>query len=149
MNENSDIALLMAAKATARSSAWVLVKVGKKMLLGKRSREVANAGQWGLFGGSIEEGEDPKEGALRELEEEAGLSAKKGELKLLWRGKHPSDDKKHSYFYGWDAKGKVRDKVRINWETEEFGWFSRKDVDKLDKHFSLEDLARNWKKALA
>lgn len=39
------------------------------ILLGKRK----DSGAWGLAGGSIEEGETPKEAAIRELREEFGI----------------------------------------------------------------------------
>lgn len=38
--------------------------------LRSRIAGIANPGKWGLFGGHIEEGELPAEGALREVEEE-------------------------------------------------------------------------------
>jgi 8-oxo-dGTP pyrophosphatase MutT (NUDIX family) len=45
------------------------------LVLTRRSMELKHhAGQWALPGGSVEEGEDPEETALRELAEEVGLT---------------------------------------------------------------------------
>ncbi len=44
------------------------------LLLTKRAETLSShAGQWAMPGGSIDEGESPEEGALRELHEEVGL----------------------------------------------------------------------------
>jgi 8-oxo-dGTP pyrophosphatase MutT (NUDIX family) len=45
------------------------------VILIKRAARGRNAGQWGLPGGRLEEGESPEQAALRELEEELGLAA--------------------------------------------------------------------------
>ncbi|MEU8804102.1 CoA pyrophosphatase [Spirillospora sp. NPDC048819] len=45
------------------------------VILIKRAYRGRNAGQWGLPGGRVEEGETPEEAALRELHEEIGLTA--------------------------------------------------------------------------
>jgi len=42
-------------------------------------------GMWGFFGGSIEDGEDPKEAAMRELFEEIGYNAAKTQPKSYFR----------------------------------------------------------------
>lgn len=43
------------------------------VLLGLRAAYKTHAMSWALFGGMIEEGETPKQGLLRELEEELGF----------------------------------------------------------------------------
>ncbi|MFS2293923.1 MAG: CoA pyrophosphatase, partial [Actinomadura sp.] len=45
------------------------------VILIKRAYRGRNAGQWGLPGGRLEDGETPEEAALRELHEEIGLTA--------------------------------------------------------------------------
>ncbi|TMQ92423.1 CoA pyrophosphatase [Actinomadura soli] len=45
------------------------------VILIRRAYRGRNAGQWGLPGGRLEDGETPEEAALRELREEIGLAA--------------------------------------------------------------------------
>jgi mutator protein MutT len=46
----------------------------------KRAYQGRNAGQWGLPGGRLDDGETPVQAALRELEEEIGLRAGAGDV---------------------------------------------------------------------
>ncbi|GAA2413065.1 CoA pyrophosphatase [Actinomadura vinacea] len=50
------------------------------VILIKRADRGRNAGQWGLPGGRVDEGETPEEAALRELHEELGLAVGPGEV---------------------------------------------------------------------
>ncbi|KHD72815.1 RNA pyrophosphohydrolase [Actinoplanes utahensis] len=54
---------------------------------------------WGLPGGSVEEGETPLEGAVRELWEETRLRAD-GELRLFAQQELPEQQRVKNYFYG-------------------------------------------------
>jgi 8-oxo-dGTP pyrophosphatase MutT (NUDIX family) len=47
----------------------IVVLIDGKVLLGRRT----DSGDWGLAGGSIDEGETPKQAAIRELYEEFGI----------------------------------------------------------------------------
>ncbi len=66
-----DIILYRNSKPTA---GILLIKDGK-VLLGVRKNE-PQAGTIGVIGGFLEDGEDPQEGALRELTEETGLTGR-------------------------------------------------------------------------
>ena len=52
--------------------AVVALLSGDKVLLGRR----VDSGKWTLPGGHVDKGETPYEGALRELEEEAGIAVR-------------------------------------------------------------------------
>lgn len=58
--------------------AVVILRDGNFILVGKRNKN----GKWGLPGGRSEKGEDNKEVATRELEEETGLKLKRDDLSL-------------------------------------------------------------------
>lgn len=47
--------------------------------------DIAAPGQWSLFGGAIEPGEDPLTAALREFHEEAGIALGPADLRPLCR----------------------------------------------------------------
>lgn len=51
-----------------------------KVLVARRKAGLIAAGLWEFPGGKLEEGEDPRRGLERELEEELGVGARAGEL---------------------------------------------------------------------
>lgn len=66
---------------------WIPVVAGflkkdGKILVGQRPESHSLAGQWEFPGGKIEPGETPEQALARELEEELGIEAKIGDLKL-------------------------------------------------------------------
>lgn len=57
-----------------RESAFVFVMSRQgSVLMGRKSMKANNSGKWGLFGGHLKKGEDPKKGAMREFIEETGV----------------------------------------------------------------------------
>lgn len=60
---------LMLANKTAVGTIFVSVKT-RRILLNLRAPHKTHAQQWSLWGGMIEDGEQPKEALLRELREE-------------------------------------------------------------------------------
>ncbi|MGH9856805.1 MAG: NUDIX hydrolase, partial [Acidobacteriota bacterium] len=48
-------------------------------------------GRWGLPGGGLHKGEDPAEGAVRELVEETGIGVTATDLQFLFSGRAPKE----------------------------------------------------------
>mgnify|MGYP006301340459 CR=1 FL=1 len=102
---------------------------GKVLLLRHRFR---GALPWGLPGGWLEPGEEPRQGMCRELSEELGLSVQPTELRLLEatsrRGRPHIE-----FFYGLHA---VVDKTVECFEFDELGWFPTDALPEgmLDEH---------------
>lgn len=66
---------------------WVAVvagilRKGNQILVGQRPETNSLPGQWEFPGGKIEPGESPEEAMARELQEELGIDATVGELKM-------------------------------------------------------------------
>jgi 8-oxo-dGTP diphosphatase len=65
----------MAKKVTA-----AVIERDGKVLVAKRKAGLVAGGLWEFPGGKLEEGEDPRRGLERELEEELGVRSRAGEL---------------------------------------------------------------------
>jgi ADP-ribose pyrophosphatase YjhB (NUDIX family) len=61
----------------------ILIKCGEKVLLCKRSPFQSLHGIWSIPAGSVEKGETPKEGAIRELYEETLIDVDIDDLKMV------------------------------------------------------------------
>jgi len=90
-----------------------------EVLLG-RKKVRWGAGKWNGFGGKIDEGETPEEAAVRELEEESGLEAKKENLKKVAVLKFYFNDKPvflmHTYVVrNWSGEPIETDEMIPQW----------------------------------
>ncbi len=75
-------------KTTFKKAAGVLVTCKNSVVLSKRIKtykgeEVPYGGYWSPFAGVIEQGEDSRDAAIRELKEESGIKADKKDLIFL------------------------------------------------------------------
>ena len=129
--------------ATKIGANVILVDNGKILLLLRAGGW--KTGSWGPPGGGADQGETPKQAAVRETYEESGLRVKSADLDLLiQRTKH---DYGMIYFYITDKfSGK---EVKLSWEHNDFAWVDMKKIDELDTTFQPEELAIIKKAVLA
>lgn len=67
-------------------SLLLIVKDHSFLFCKRREDDIAYGGYWGLPGGSVESGETPTEGLIREIEEELGFTV--SSIRLLKRYDH-------------------------------------------------------------
>lgn len=120
--------------------AGVIIKSTRtgRYLLGLRSQFVNEPNTWNLFGGKIDDGEDPKEAVLRELKEEIGFK-KSLDIKLF-------DTFKNKSFTFYNFYGEVDDEFRptLNWEHSDARWFALDELPP-NLHFGLKRLVSKLK----
>jgi 8-oxo-dGTP diphosphatase len=141
-------------KVKNRKGHWIPVVAGflkkdGKILVGQRPENNSLPGQWEFPGGKIEPGETPEQALTRELQEELGIDAEVGDLKLACT---------HSYgdvgililFYEilfWKGQPKAQHHMMLEWiHPEELKHrnipeANRKILDRIYKALGLE-----WRK---
>jgi len=109
-----------------KRASGVAVLYGNSILLAKRIEfwgeekvPVPYGGYWSIFGGTIEDGENPMVCAIRELEEEAQIKIAISDLKYV---KTVQDDGVEFVFYVTELRELVN--PILNDEHTESGWFS-------------------------
>ena len=108
-------------RPTKRVATSILLH-GDHILILKRSAAVGSfQHHWSGVSGFVEPGEEPLETSQREVEEEAGIP--RASLELLARAaphrveKPDKSFEVHSFLYRC-----ATDRVRLNWENDEFAW---------------------------
>lgn len=78
-----------------------------------------------LPGGTIEEGEQALEAALREVMEEANISLASADVRSVYRGDtYSANGTEYSLYVARVAK---RPAVTVSWEHSDFAWVNRED----------------------
>jgi len=116
-----------------------------KILLLKRSNLVGTyRGLWGGVAGYIEELEDPYNTAVKEIQEEAGISL--DALELIWKG-DPIEfsDNYAGRRYDWIVYPflfhiRSKELVRLDWEHDEYRWVSPSEAKKFDTVPGLDEI---------
>ena len=105
-----------------------------RYLLSKRSSEVTEPLTWSVWGGAIDEGEDPKKTAIRELREETKYTGTIGSTKKI-------NVYRDGSFTYTTFKIVVPDEFTptINWENCDWGWFEP-GIWPSPLHFGLDTL---------
>ena len=131
--------------ARIASSVWVVpVVTGHyKVLVGRRAPWLSHPGTWGLFGGSIDDGERPLQAAKRELKEETGLGSR--DWKLLWKDRHPRDPSMHAHYFKVTLD--YPQTPRLNEENDDSMWMHKGELKAIRRsHFTLKRLLDNLDK---
>lgn len=104
-----------------------------KVLLVQRGNPPSR-GLWSVPGGLVELGESINEALVREIAEELGIRVKVGALFEVVNAVHLDEKERVRYhFVIIDYLAKPLGKgIRLNPESTAFGWFSFKQVEKLD-----------------
>ena len=107
-----------------RNAAGAFVMKGKKFLILQRStKETSKHGLWELPGGKVEKGETPRETAVIEVKEEAGLDIK---LKANLGPHH--DDKMKKTYHAYVAVPKKGQRVKLSEEHSDYKWVTPEEV---------------------
>jgi len=116
-----------------------------KILLLKRSNLVGTyRGLWGGVAGYIEKFENPYDTAVKEIQEEVGISS--DALDLIWKG-DPIEisDAYDGRSYDWVVYPflfhiRSKELVRLDWEHDEYRWVSPSEVKKFDTVPGLDEV---------
>lgn len=117
---------MTAKKTRTRKPHWIPVvagflKKGPLILVGQRPENHSLAGQWEFPGGKIESGETPEQALARELQEELGIDASVGDLKLACTHNY-GDVNILIMFYEilyWKGEPKPKHHLMLDWITPE------------------------------
>jgi 8-oxo-dGTP diphosphatase len=131
---------------------WIPVSAGilKKdnlILVGQRPENHTLAGLWEFPGGKIELGESPEQALARELNEELGIVAEVGELKIACTHSY-SDVGIIILFYEilfWKGEPKTKHHINLQWvkpselPNMKIPDANRKNLDRIYKAFDLKN----------
>jgi 8-oxo-dGTP pyrophosphatase MutT (NUDIX family) len=112
-----------------RAAVMVLVDEHDRVLMMWRHRFVQDRWGWELPGGLIDEGEEPEETAVRELEEETGYRAGRVEHLVTYQPMVGMVDSEHAIFIGRDPE-KVTEPVEQS-EADRIEWIPLASVPEL------------------
>ncbi|MBI4154455.1 NUDIX domain-containing protein [Candidatus Woesearchaeota archaeon] len=103
----------------------IAIGANGKFLLIQRAKD-PNRGRWEFPGGHVDRGETPKQAAQREASEEVGpVRIGKHICTIL----HSVGPNHHHICHAF--KGELNDEVRISKEALAYGWFARRQMEKM------------------
>lgn len=141
-------------KTRIKKTHWIPVvagfmRKGRQVLVGQRPENHSLAGQWEFPGGKIESGEAPEEALKRELQEELGIEATVGQLKLACTHSYGDVNILILFFeiLYWKGEPKAKHHLMLEWvHPEEL--FDRKipEANRLILPRIFEALGVEWQK---
>jgi ADP-ribose pyrophosphatase YjhB (NUDIX family) len=129
----------------------VLNKDFSKILLLKRNEEKRKKWDvdWGNVGGKLELREYSIDGAIREAREETGLNLDKDKMRLIETIESPNFHANfHGFHFVYGIAVDENEKVIINDESDEYGWFDINNlpdrmIDKKEDILKWIDMMKN------
>jgi len=112
-----------------------------KLYLTKRSKMLLEGGKWCPPGGHIQNGETAKQAAIRELKEESGLNAKSSKFLFYFDEIVPRIGVSNTLLV---FKIEVSGKEKTNFEVSDSGWFTRKEIEKMNLAFRYKDVLKKF-----
>jgi 8-oxo-dGTP diphosphatase len=98
-----------------------------EILFLKRSEKSGKVGRWDLCGGGLDKNENPIEGIVREIKEEAGLEVK--DVNPIAVTSFNEED--FVVMIGYQVSA-VTEEVILSWEHDEYKWVPRKESLDMD-----------------
>lgn len=123
----------MKAEGVKGKVAIGVVERENRLLILKRSNEISSGGKWCFPGGKIEDGETPREAAVREVNEETGLKVKVRESGQNFTAEGELGEWKIYPFLMSDHGGEVE----LNHESSEYIWLGK---DEIEEYNTLGDM---------
>ena len=125
-------------KTTFKKAAGVLITCNNCVVLTKRiknykGQKVPYGGYWSPFAGIIEEGEDPRDTAIRELKEESGVKAEKKDLVFLDDFSSPE-----RFFTLYALEVKEFPKITLCEEHTDLGYFVIDSLQELPLEYKID-----------
>jgi GNAT superfamily N-acetyltransferase/ADP-ribose pyrophosphatase YjhB (NUDIX family) len=121
--------------------AGLLLTTGEKVLLLLRSDEVEEPGTWGISGGAVRRDSDTgdfqdlKQAALQEAREEMGRVPPH---RIVGQWVYQEGRFRYTTFVGMvDPEVLDQWEPRLNWENDDYGWFTQDELADLDLHFGV------------
>jgi 8-oxo-dGTP diphosphatase len=119
---------------------------GHVLLMERDEHAPRSAGQWGMVGGHVEEGEDFEPAAYRELAEETGLRLPPGSLRLWREERFTYSDGHGGPYHVYVAGVEATDEDIVLGEGRQIVFVDPVEIPRLDlaesaRHFVLEFLA--------
>jgi len=114
------------------SGAMVILEREGKVFFIKRANTGWRDGQYDLIAGHVEQGERVADAAIREAQEEAGITINKSDLQLAHVLSLSREDGDAQYFYfkvtDWKGEPTAKEKDK----SDGCGWYSYGDLEKVD-----------------